>query len=110
MTKNILITGGAGYIGSHVTEILIKNKKRVFVIDNLSTGYKELIHKKAKFFKVDINEKKKIKLIIKKNKIDSVIHLAASLIIGEGQKNPRKYYKNNVLGTQKSNSLGELLW
>ncbi len=100
MTKNILITGGAGYIGSHVTEILIKNKKRVFVIDNLSTGYKELIHKKAKFFKVDINEKKKIKLIIKKNKIDSVIHLAASLIIGEGQKNPSKYYKNNVLGTK----------
>ena len=100
MTKNILITGGAGYIGSHVAEILIKNKKRVFIIDNLSTGYKRLVHKKAKFFNVDINEKKKIKLIIKKNKIDSVIHLAGSLIIGEGQKNPKKYYKNNVLGTK----------
>ena len=56
MTKNILITGGAGYIGSHVTEILIKNKKRVFIIDNLSTGYKKLIHKKAKFFKVNIKK------------------------------------------------------
>ena len=49
MVKNILITGGAGYIGSHISEILIKNKKKIFLIDNLSTGHKKLIHKKANF-------------------------------------------------------------
>ena len=95
MVRNILITGGAGYIGSHIAEILIKKKKKVFIIDNLSTGHKRLINKKAKFFKLDISKKLKIKEIIKKNQIDSVIHLAANLIIGEGQKKPKKYFKNN---------------
>ncbi len=99
MTKKILITGGAGYIGSHIAEVLIKNKKKVFIIDNLSTGYRKLINKKAKFFKLDIRQNKKIADIIKKNKIDSVIHLAANLIIGEGEKYPKKYYKNNVTRT-----------
>ena len=101
MVKNILITGGAGYIGSHVTEILLKKHKNVFLIDNLSTGHRKLVNKKAKFFKLDIHNKKKIKKIIEKHKIDSVIHLAANLIIEEGQKRPKKYYKNNVLGTKK---------
>ena len=101
MVKNILITGGAGYIGSHITEILLKKRKKVFLIDNLSTGHRKLINKKAKFFKVDIHNKKKINKIIKKYKIDSVIHLAANLIIGESQKKPKKYFKNNVLGTKK---------
>ena len=101
MVRNILITGGAGYIGSHVTEVLIKKNKKAFLIDNLSTGHKKLINKKAKFFKADILNKHKIRKIIEKHKIDSVIHLAANLIIGEGQKKPKKYYKNNVLGTKK---------
>ena len=101
MVKNVLITGGAGYIGSHVSEILLKKHKKVFLIDNLSTGHRKLINKKAKFFKIDIHNKKKIKKIIEKHNIDSVIHLAANLIIGEGQKKPKKYYKNNVLGTKK---------
>ena len=100
MIKNILITGGAGYIGSHISEILAKNKKRIYIIDNLSTGYRKLINKKAKFFKVNILNYKIVKKIIKKNKIDSVIHLAANLIISEGEKYPKKYFENNVTGTQ----------
>ncbi len=100
MTKNILITGGAGYIGSHIAEILVKKNQKVFIIDNLSTGYRKLINKKAKFFKISINEKNKISSIIKKNKIDSIIHLAGSLIIEEGEKYPKKYFKNNVEGTR----------
>ena len=100
MIKNILITGGAGYIGSHIAEVLIKNKKKIFIVDNLSTGYRRLINKKAKFFKVDILKNKKIKDIIVKNKIDSVIHLAANLIISESEKYPKKYFRNNVLGTK----------
>ena len=101
MVRNILITGGAGYIGSHITEILLKKHKKVFLIDNLSTGHRKLINKNAKFFKLNIHNKNRIKKIIKKYKIDSIIHLAAHLIIGEGQKKPKKYFKNNVQGTQK---------
>jgi len=98
--KNILITGGAGYIGSHVAESLIKKKKNIVIVDNLSTGFKKLLNKKAKFFKIDISSVKKIKKLIIDNKIDSVIHLAAALSVGESQKNPRKYNQINVLGTK----------
>jgi UDP-glucose 4-epimerase len=101
MIKKILITGGAGYIGSHISEILIKKKKKIFIIDNLSTGYKKLINKKAKFFKADIQDLGKIKNIIKENKIDSIIHLAAVLSVGESQKKPKKYNKINVTGTKR---------
>ena len=98
--KKILITGGAGYIGSHVTEKLVKNKKKIFIIDNLSTGFKKLINKKAKFYNANILDTDKIKKIIITNKIDSVIHLAGSLIINIGEKYPKQYNKNNVLGTK----------
>ena len=100
MIKNILITGGAGYIGSHVAENIVKNKKNVFIVDNLSSGFKKLISKKVKFYKLNILNTKKLKKIIVKNKIDSIIHLAGSLIISAGEKNPKKYYQNNVIGTQ----------
>ena len=64
MIKNILITGGAGYIGSHIVELLVKNKKKIFIVDNLSTGYRKLINKRAIFFKVNINDKKKLRSIV----------------------------------------------
>ena len=99
MIKNILITGGAGYIGSHIVEILVKKRNKIYIIDNLSTGFKRLINKKAKFYKIDINNFKKIKKILIANKIDTVIHLAASISINESKKNPKKFYKNNVKGT-----------
>ena len=56
--KNTLVTGGAGYIGSHVVENLLKNKINVVILDNLSTGHKKLINKKAIFIKADIKKKK----------------------------------------------------
>ena len=95
--KNILVTGGAGYIGSHIVEQLIKLKKKVIIVDNLSTGKRRLINKKAKFYKGDIKNSNKVDFVIKKNKIDSVIHLAASLSVGESQKKPKKYFNNNVI-------------
>ena len=98
--KNVLVTGGAGYIGSHVVEKLIKKKIKAIIVDNLSTGYKSLINKKAFFYLCDIKNFKKLNKIFKKHNISSVIHLAASLSVGESEKKPKKYYLNNVLGTK----------
>jgi UDP-glucose 4-epimerase len=97
---NILITGGAGYIGSHIVEQLIKNKRNVIILDNLVTGYKKLINKKAKFIKADIKNKSKVIKIIKDNDITSIIHLAAYLNVSEAEKNKKKYYQNNIVGTK----------
>lgn len=97
----ILVTGGAGYIGSKICHDLLLKKHKVFIIDNLSTGYKKLIPKKAKFFFGNILNKKKIISIIKKNNINAVMHLAASLSVEESEKKPKKYYINNVIGTKK---------
>ena len=97
---NILVTGGAGYIGSHIIEELIKLKKKVFILDNLSTGKRRLINRKAKFFHLDLKNSNKLKEIILKNRIDSIIHLAALLDVNESQKKPKKYFNNNVIGTR----------
>lgn len=98
-TNNILITGGAGYIGSHIVELLVKSKSNVFIYDNLETGHKRLINKKAKFIKGDIKNLKYLSKTIKNNKINSIIHLAAYLNIEDSEKNKKKYFKNNVGGT-----------
>ena len=99
-SKNILVTGGAGYIGSHIVEQLIKNKEKVIILDNLVTGYKKLINKKAKFVKADIKNKSKITKIIKDYNISSIIHLAAYLNVSEAENNKKKYYQNNIIGTK----------
>jgi UDP-glucose 4-epimerase len=99
--KKVIVTGGAGYIGSKIVADLIKRNYKVYIIDNLSTGYKFLISKKAIFLKCNIGNKKKINNFIKKNKINSVIHCAASLDVNESEKKPRKYYINNFVNTKK---------
>lgn len=99
-SKNILVTGGAGYIGSHIVELLVKDKKNIIILDNLVTGYKKLINKKAIFIKADIKNKLKIKKIINDFNITSIIHLAAYLNVSEAEKNKRKYYQNNIIGTK----------
>ena len=99
-SKNILVTGGAGYIGSHIVEQLIKNKENIIILDNLVTGYKKLINKKAKFVKADIKNKSKIIEIIKDYNISSIIHLAAYLNVSEAENNKKKYYQNNIIGTK----------
>ena len=96
---NILVTGGAGYIGSHVVEILVKKKYNVFIFDNLITGHKKLINKKAKFIKGDIKNLNRLSEVIKNFNINSIIHLAAYLNVSEAEKNKKKYYKNNIIGT-----------
>ena len=97
---NILITGGAGYIGSHITEQLINKKNNIIILDNLETGFKKLINKKAIFIKGDISDKKKLVSIINKYKIETIFHMAAYLNVSEAEKNKLKYKRNNILGTK----------
>ena len=93
--KNILLTGGAGYIGSNVTNILIDNGFSVDVVDNLITGNKKLINKNAFFHNCDISDKKKIVKILKKKKFDLIMHFAGLIRVEESVKEPKMYNEFN---------------
>tara|TARA_B100001540_G_C15728566_1_gene606539 strand:+ start:166 stop:1149 length:984 start_codon:yes stop_codon:yes gene_type:complete len=92
----ILITGGAGYIGSHVAHKLIDSNHNVFIVDDLSTGKKILIPKKAKFENLNINNIEKIETIIKNNNFDALMHFAGFIKVEESIKFPKKYFENNT--------------
>lgn len=100
----ILITGGAGYIGSHCVFEMLKRGFNLVVFDNLSTGHIETIEKLKtigdfKFIKGDLKSKNDIDKVFNEFKIDSVIHFAAYSQVNESINEPEKYYENNVLGT-----------
>ena len=91
----ILITGGAGYIGSHVCNLVLEEGFDVTVIDNLVTGNKELVPKKANLIISDIGDEKKINDVIKNNKFDLVMHFAGLIRVDESVKDPKKYNEFN---------------
>ena len=93
--KNILLTGGAGYIGSHVTNSLIDQGYDVTIIDNLITGNKTLINPKAKFINCDIADIKNISEVLINNKFDIVMHFAGLIRVDESFKEPEKYNEFN---------------
>ena len=95
----ILVTGGAGYIGSHTVKKLAENGNEVLIVDNLSRGFKEAIHPKAKFENADLLNPVGLKKVFSKYEIDSVIHFAAFAYVGESVENPELYYTNNVVGS-----------
>lgn len=92
----ILVTGGAGYIGSVVTEELIKDGHQVTVYDNLSKGHREAIATEADFVEGDLHETEKLTEVFRRSQIEAVIHMAASSLVGESVQNPAWYYHNNV--------------
>lgn len=96
----ILVSGGAGYIGSHTVYELIEQGEEVVIIDNLQTGHKQAIHKNAKFYEGDIRDKSFLNKVFKENDIDVVIHFAANSLVAESMEKPLKYFDNNVYGTQ----------
>lgn len=98
--KNILITGGAGYIGSHMVQIAIDVGYNVVVLDNLSKGHKKSVHKKAKLIIGDIADENLVREALKENQIDVVMHFAAFIDAEESVLNPEKYYHNNYEKTK----------
>lgn len=95
---SILVTGGAGYIGSHTVKLLKKNNSDVVVFDNLSRGHKEALPSNVTFENVDLLNFNEINKILKKYTIDAVIHFAAFAYVGESVEKPSIYYRNNVIG------------
>jgi len=95
----ILVTGGAGFIGSNLSEALIEEGHEVVIVDNLSTGKKENLPKGAKLFEVDITQKAKLEEVFAKAKPEAVFHLAAQASVNRSVKDPAFDVKVNVIGT-----------
>lgn len=102
----ILVTGGAGYIGSHTCLFLLQSDHEILVVDNLSNSKKEALHrvesitgKQVPFYEADIRNKQTLQSIFRENRIDAVIHFAGLKAVGESVEMPLQYYENNVSGT-----------
>lgn len=98
MPTKILVTGGAGYIGSVTTSLLLREGFDVVVYDNLSTGFREAIPAGADFVFGDVRDQELLKRVMKDRKIQAVIHFAAKLIVPESVEKPLDYYETNLLG------------
>lgn len=98
MPENILITGGAGYIGSHVNLELHRRGYKTIIIDNLSSGHAELVPHGTLVI-TDIGDQAGLRDVFKAYDIDAVMHFAAHAYVGESVQNPAKYYANNVINT-----------
>lgn len=98
MSKNILIVGGAGYIGSYVNKLLNRAGYHTIVLDNLSTGDRRTIAK-GTFINGDLGNHEDLKRVFTQYPVDAVMHFAAYIDVGESVSNPKKYYQNNVANT-----------
>ena len=96
---NILVTGGAGYVGSHTVRLLSKSSHNVIVIDDLSTGHEWAISSEISLFKCNLTNLDKLNSIFELNDIDAVIHFAAKSIVSESRENPIQYFDNNIIGS-----------
>ncbi|KAB2953750.1 UDP-glucose 4-epimerase GalE [Heliorestis acidaminivorans] len=95
---SILITGGAGYIGSHTVRFFLEQNQEVVVVDNLQSGHRNAVDVEH-FYQIDLRDKEALDKVFKKHDIEAVIHFAANSLVGESMKNPYEYYHNNVYGT-----------
>ncbi|MCL6631156.1 MAG: UDP-glucose 4-epimerase GalE [Alicyclobacillus herbarius] len=95
---SILVTGGAGYIGSHTVAELLAHGEQVVVVDNLGTGHAASVLD-APLYETDIRDYDQIVKILREHEVDTVVHFAANSLVGESVQNPLKYYENNVAAT-----------
>jgi UDP-glucose 4-epimerase len=95
----VLVTGGAGYIGSHTVLRLTERGYRVIVYDNLSSGHAEAVLAPAELIRGDLAETHRLERIISEESVDSIVHFAADIVVPESVSNPLKYYRNNTINT-----------
>ena len=94
--NRVLVTGGAGYIGSHMAHALADRGDRVVVLDDLSTGVRDLVPAKAEFVRGDVGDRELVTSLIRNYAIDAVIHFAGSVVVPESVAQPLRYYDNNT--------------
>ena len=97
MPMNILVTGGAGYVGSHASRMLAAAGHEVWVYDNLSLGHREAVAR-GRLIEGDLHDGELIEQVLSEKSIDAVMHFAALTLVGESVSDPARYYRNNVLG------------
>ncbi len=93
---SVLVTGGAGYIGSHMVWELLDHSENVVVLDNLTTGFRWAVPDRVTFVKGDIADQSLVEDVLRENKIDTIIHFAGSVVVPESVIDPLKYYDNNT--------------
>jgi UDP-glucose 4-epimerase len=98
MTQKILVTGGAGYIGSHMVKLLLDAHYDVVTLDDLSTGFRDAVSG-GEFVQVSLLDEVALDAVFAAHQFDAVIHFAGAIAVGESVQHPEKYYKINVLGT-----------
>src|SRR5215475_12453996 len=98
-TGTALVTGGAGYIGSHVVLALLEAGWRIVVLDNLSTGRRALVPDEAAFIQGEVGDLALIRSTMKQHRVDAVLHFAGSVVVPESVVNPLLYYRNNLAAT-----------
>lgn len=111
----IMVTGGAGYIGSHTVRYFIDQNEDVVVVDNLQSGHRQSI-KTEHFYQIDLRDKEALNNIFESHNIEAVIHFAADSLVGESMEKPFEYYHNNVygmmclLGVMKENNVNKIVF
>jgi len=93
----VLVTGGAGYIGSHVVDMLIERGYEVVVYDNLYTGHVEAVHKDAAFYKGDLLDKERLAQVFSEHQFEGILHFASHTLVGESMEKPWLYLRDNVV-------------
>lgn len=96
----ILVTGGAGYIGSHMVLELLDQGQNVVVLDNLSTGFREAVKAPAKLVVGDVGDQDLVATVIKKYNVDAIVHFAGSIVVPDSVADPLGYYQNNTVNSR----------
>ncbi|HEX2324011.1 MAG TPA: NAD-dependent epimerase/dehydratase family protein, partial [Chloroflexota bacterium] len=96
---NVLVTGGAGYIGSVIVEALLQRGHRVTVLDSLYKGHREAVTPPARLLEVDLGERAAVAQALQSSGAEAVIHMAADSLVGESMQRPLKYFRNNVINS-----------
>ena len=96
----VLVTGGAGYIGSHMVHALVEAGESVIVIDNLSTGFSQYLPEGVPLFIGDVADENLVEGVIAAHGIDAIIHFAGSIVVPESMRDPLNYYRNNTMATR----------
>jgi UDP-glucose-4-epimerase GalE len=96
---NVMVVGGAGYIGSHAVKQLVEAGHRVVAVDNLFRGHRQAVHPKAAFHRLDLADTQALTDVLRRHEVECVMHFAALAYVGESVTDPLRYYENNTAGT-----------